>query len=85
MTTRFHAFLIANRVMLRDVARETGYSRQLLRQLRRTGFEPARHAMARITDAVSRILKRPVYAAELFPLGEMDEAFAVSRGVTDEE
>lgn len=77
MPTRFDAFLIANRVKLRDVARETGYSRQFLRQLRRTGFEPARHAMAAIADAVGRLLRRPVRCVELFTLGEADEASTV--------
>ena len=83
--TRLGLFLKANKLKPSAVARECGYSRQHLVRLRYGILEPTRKAMAAITDTVSRMLRRPTYSVELFELGEMDEAFAVSRGVTDEE
>ena len=83
MSTRLETFMRASDGKLRPawLARESGFSRQFLFQLRRGRLEPTRPTMIRIVDAASRLLKRPVYTVELFVLSETDEAFAAMLGV----
>jgi hypothetical protein len=83
VATRFSRFMKANKVKPSRLARESGYSRQHILRVRTGVMDPTRHTMATITDAVSRVLGRPIYVVELFELGEMDEAFAAMRGVED--
>lgn len=66
LMTRLGTFLRDEHVVLRQLSRRAGCSRQHLYRLRHGLQEPTRPMMQRITRACTQLLQRRVRLAELF-------------------
>jgi hypothetical protein len=75
---RLERFLKSRGIKPAHLARESGYSRQLLLRLRLGRITPTRRCVAEIVRACRRLAREPVHARDLFDLTAAD-ARAVER------
>jgi predicted transcriptional regulator len=66
--TKLEAFLKANGIKPADLARESGYSRQHLLQVRLGKRDPTRKCIAAITQACRTLSEKNLNASQLFTL-----------------
>ena len=69
---RLEAFIESTGIMPSALAARAGVSRQHVLRLRKGAAEPTRDIMVRLAVAASDILRRPVFVAEMFDLGESE-------------
>ena len=66
------AFIKSTGIMPSALAARAGISRQHVLRLRKGTAEPTREIMVRLAAAASAIMRRPVFVAEMFDLGESE-------------
>jgi len=70
--TRLHRFIEEGRIKPSALAARAGISRQRLLKLMKGAAEPTRDVMVSLTLAAGQFLRRRVFIAELFELGESE-------------
>jgi predicted transcriptional regulator len=68
--TRLEQFLDTTGIKPAHLAKECGYSRQYLLQIRKGLMKPTRRCIAAIVAATRRLSHTPIKASDLFDVGE---------------